>query len=161
MQQPQKCCEQEPVQSTVMERGAGTASSATADNAVLFFHKAVLFRALFGNSMTTHVQSASMDACAPPGLFSPWLIFYPPRPPQPRSVPYVRYVISRDIQSHPHTVSVCLFLLLPKVTKTFCGSCFSWILELALKVAAMMGLAHPSWTPSTSVNHTSQWSWWY
>lgn len=64
-----------------MERGAGTASSATTDNAVLFFHKAVLFRALFGNSVTTHMQSTSTDTCAPPGLFSPQLIFQPPRPP--------------------------------------------------------------------------------
>ena len=141
MQQPQKRCEQETVQSTVMERGAGAASLATANNAVLFFHKAVLFRALFGNSMTTHMQSASRDTCGPPGLFSPRLIFHPPRPPQPRSVPYVHYFMSRDIQARPHTVSVCLSPLLPKVTKHFCGSCFSSILELALKAAAMTRLA--------------------
>lgn len=79
MQRPQKRCKQEPVQSTVMERGAGAASLATTDNAVLFFHKAVLFRALFRNSMTTHVQSTSMDACTPPGLFSPQLVFHPPK----------------------------------------------------------------------------------
>lgn len=69
----------EPVQSTDMERGAGTASLAFADNAVLFLHKAVLFRAFFENSIMTHVQSASMDICARPGLFSPWLILYPHR----------------------------------------------------------------------------------
>lgn len=113
------------VQSMVMAKGAGAASSAAADSAVLFFHKAVLFRALFENSMTTHVQSASMDTCAPAGLFSPQLIFHPSRPPQPQSVPYAHYFMSRDIQSCPHTVSVCLSPLLPKVMKCFCDSCFS------------------------------------
>jgi len=89
-----------------MEGGAGAASSASTDNAVLFFHKAILFRALSRNSMTTHMQGTSTDACAPLGLFSPWLIFHPPRPPQPRSVPYVHYFISRDLHSCPH--SFCL-----------------------------------------------------
>lgn len=46
------------LQSTDMERGAGTASLAIADNAVLSSHKAVLFRAIFENSIMTHVQSA-------------------------------------------------------------------------------------------------------
>lgn len=91
-----------------MERGAGTASLAIADNAVLFFHKAVLFRAFFENSIMTHVQSVSLDKCAPPGLFSLWLIFYPSQPPQPQSVPHTHYFTRRNVQSCPtQFLSVC------------------------------------------------------
>jgi len=60
-----------------MERGASPASLAAADNALLFLHNAILFRALFGNSMTTCMQSARVDACAPAALFSLLLIFHP------------------------------------------------------------------------------------
>lgn len=95
MQQPQKHCEQEAVQGTVTERGASPASSATADNALLFPYNAVLFRALFGNSMMTCMQSARVDACAPLVLFSPWLIFHPPRPPKQLSAPYVHDFIEQ------------------------------------------------------------------
>lgn len=91
-----------------MERGAGTASSAFADNAVLFFHKAVLFRAFFENSIMTHVRSASTDICARPGLFSPWSILYPPWNLQPQSVPHAHY-FTRAICSPVPTqfLSVC------------------------------------------------------
>lgn len=137
-----------------MERGAGTASLTIADNAVLLSHKAVLFRAIFENSIMTHVQSVSMDKCAPPGLFSPWLIFCPPQPPQLQSVPQAHYFTRRNMQSCPTQ-----FLSAPAPPKSHQALFMDF--EAAFKAAGMIGLTHPSWTPSTSVNHTSQCSWWY
>lgn len=143
-----------------MERGAGTASLAISDNAVLFFHKAVLFRAFFENSIMTHVQSASMDKCAPPGLFSPWLIFHPPQPPQPQSVPHAHYFTRRNMQCCPtQFLSVCPCS--SQKSPVLLGQLLSMDFAAALKAAGMTGLTHPSSTPCTSVNHTSQCSWWH
>lgn len=144
----------EPVQSTDMERGAGTASLAFADNAVLFLHKAVLFRAFFENSIMTHVQSAHGYMCSSRIVFT-MVNTLPPQNPQPQSIPHAHYFTRRNMQSCPHTVSLCLPL--PKVTKCSWGSSFSWILR-TLKAARMHELYPPLWiTRASAPDDTKSW----
>lgn len=144
-----------------MERGAGTASLAIADNAVLFFHKAVLFRAFFENSIMTRVRSASLGKCAPPGLFSLWLIFYPPQPPQTQSVPHTRYFTRRrNKQSCPtQFLSVCPCS--SQKSQALLGQLLFVDFEAALKAAGMVWGSHILHELHPSLWITSQCSWWH